>query len=136
VTPATTPWVYGRAETWKTDDVLRAGDGSGWRITSQAIPAGMTGTQWLREWAKPSPNAPSNTLVCFPELTQYRPTVIDGHQAWVHGGMSPCNFTEAVVIVGHRAYKFTAQPALDHWVVWVYNSTTFDQMLASVHFTG
>ena len=132
VRPATSTWPYGQGETTKTDDVLRAADGSGWRITSQTIPAGMTGQQWLRKSATHGP-VPSNTLVCFPKLARYRPTVIDGHQAWVHGGMSPCNFTEAVVVVGPRAYKFTAQPSLDHWTSWVYNSTTFNQMLASVH---
>ena len=62
--------------------------------------------------------------------------MIDGHVGGIHGGLGVCDFTEAVVIVHHRAYLFTAKPNIDIWQDRVYDRALFNRMLATVSFTS
>ena len=131
VKAATKPWKYGNWEPTQAGiaDVLRAPDGSGWNITSQVMPARLSDQQWLQQYTAPNPGSPN---ACFPRYSGYQRIVVDGHPGGVHGGVSPCNFTEAVVIAGNRAYQITASPALDFASSAVYNRALFNQILATV----
>ena len=129
-------WTVKLARQPGQEDVLRAPDGSGWRISSEQIPQGMTDDQWLRAYARPGNGLSTNTEVCFPSLSDYGHVDIGGHQGLVRGGINPCNQTQAVVIVGNRAYEFTATPSLRGWTDQVYNRDTFNQILATVNFLG
>jgi hypothetical protein len=134
--PATQSWKrFPPEDTTRQNDLLVAPDHSNWAITSITPPAGMSGQAWAAAWAKPQPGS-SDPGGCTTPLSDYRHTVIAGRPAWVHGAPPMCNFTEAIVVVGQRVYKFTAHPSMATVDDHVYPPKMFRAMLASVKFTG
>jgi hypothetical protein len=100
-------------------------------VSSQALPAGMTEDKWFAAYLTgASPLHPE----CNPARAQWEPITIAGYAAGVHGGLTQCSFTEAVAIVGGRAYVFTAYPNLDAPSAAIFNRALFDAFLVTVAF--
>jgi hypothetical protein len=139
VQPATKRWKYprpGPENPAEGSDILRdptrsgiAPGNPGWGISAMAIPAGMSDAEWL-DWYI---HLIGTSNSCNPPHSAYKPIVIDGHPAGVHGGWIGCNFTEAVVVADHVGYVFVATPNLDSGTDQVYPPALFDAMLHSVH---
>jgi hypothetical protein len=98
-------------------------------VSSQEVPAGMTDRQWLREY-----NTSGETGTCWPPIAQWQTTKIAGHTAWMHGGLSWCNFIEAVTFVNGRAYVFTGSGS-SH-CCRRFDQGLFMDFLATVKFPG
>jgi hypothetical protein len=129
---ATRPWVYGKAGGERGDSNVDEYDSRGASaivVSSQKLPSGVTGEQWLRAY-----DANAEAGACWPPLAQWPTTKIAGHTAWMHGGGSYCNFVEAVTVVNGRAYVFTgsASPHCCHR----FDQGEFRSFLATVKFPG
>jgi hypothetical protein len=110
-----------------TTDVYRSPRES-FVVSSQAIPAGMTLAEWLPTYAGGKGSNPT----CWPPPTSWPTTRIAGHPARLHGEDLYCNFTEAVTVVGDRAYVFTGMAGKK--CCHVFDMARFTAFLASVTF--
>jgi len=104
-------------------------------IASLAVPPDETDGRWLQthpgSWI-PRPAFGFDRL-CYPRsYTAYQLTAIDGHPAWINP--STCNWSEAAVIVGHRAFVFIAFPGYDKSSTY-FDRTLFERILGTVHFS-
>lgn len=136
VRAATRPWKrYPPEDSWRQNDVFTAPDHSNWTVTSMVLPHGQSAQQWMARFAKASPGS-SDSAVCTLPLSTYRHITVDGHGAWVHGAVDVCNFTEALVPVGDRVFKFDAHPSMATVDDHVYPPQMFRAVLASVKFTN
>jgi hypothetical protein len=139
VQPATKRWAYpspGPETPAQGIDILRdpkptgiAVGTPGWGISAQVIPAQMSDDQWLQWYAR----SLGTTTTCNPPYSAYQPIVIDGHPGAVHGGLTGCNFTEAVVVANHVGYIIGAYPNLDSHTDQVYPADLFEAMLRTIH---
>jgi hypothetical protein len=73
-------------------------------VASSPLAPGATADSWLTAYEKSAPQMPA---VCWPPLNQMETTTIDGQQAWIHGGLAGCGFTEAITFAGGRVYELT-----------------------------
>jgi len=110
VTPATTSWLPGTAAASPPDPMLDVftdpGDASrSFVVVSQPLQAGVTANTWLTTYEASVPSMPA---ACWPPPAQMEHTTIGGSQAWVHGGLTDCGFTEAIAFAGGRIYELTA----------------------------
>ena len=133
VAAATAPWPYPPGADYPKgaiDEFLPAPPDPGdFVVTSQAIPAGVSDDAWFTAYIQdPFRNG------CFPARAQWQSITIGGHAAGVHGDMTQCNFTEAVAIVGGRAYVFTATPNKTTISGVIYPRNLFDALLSTVVF--
>jgi hypothetical protein len=136
VVKSTRPWPFG-----SPGDV--AGDGTvdefdqpapgvaHWLVSSQAIPKGTTEAAWFTAYLTGTESMPAG---CFPPRTQWQSITIAGHPAAVHGGLPACGFTEAVAILGGRAYVFTGYPDRVAASGRIFDRTLFDDLLSTVSF--
>jgi hypothetical protein len=131
VVPATRPWRHG------TDggdiavvDRFESPGRPVVDVASQPLPPGWTDAQWFADFL-PSPGDVAEPQ-CFPPRAQWESLTIDGHAAGWHGGDFGCSFTQAVVIVDHRAYVFTAMPDPTAVSTAVFDAGLLRDMLASV----
>jgi hypothetical protein len=136
VTAATEPWIWRPNDPGATDhatDRAVAPNRAAFIIASQLIPAGMDDGTWWADFLAPGPQG--NPAECFP-ATQggFRTVSIEGRTAFVHGGLAPCNFTEAIVLVGGRAYVLTAFVNIDVVSGRVFDEALFNAWLSTVHF--
>ena len=133
-TAASAPWIWQPHDPGPAvADTVRASDNAGFTVASEKIPAGMTDDAWWADYL----SVDTSTLPagCFPKTKSgYRVTTVDGHPAYVHGEVAACNFSEAIVLVGGRAYELDAQPNLDTVVGKVFDPALFDAWLATVKF--
>lgn len=118
-------------------------DGMAFFITSQAIPSGMSEAAWWNAYsgADVCPNCtpgkvPGSAAACVPLLPSgATPITVDGQRGYEHGGLRSCNFTEAVVLVGGRAYQLTAYVNVDpSGVGKVFDQALFNAWLSTIHF--
>jgi len=73
-------------------------------VLSQPLATGVTSDEWLATYESSAPSMPAE---CWPAPAQMEQATIDGQPAWIHGGLTTCGFTEAVVFAGGRVYEFT-----------------------------
>lgn len=134
VRPAVKQWTdMGREDKQSQNDVLTAPDHSSWAVTSMDLRPGESALSWMKRFAQPTKTS-SSPAGCVPPLSGYKHMVVDGHPAWVHGAIDVCNFTEALIPVGNRVYKFTAYPSMATVDDHVYPPQMFRAVLASVKF--
>jgi hypothetical protein len=136
VQPATAPWI------WQLRDpgpVEAAGDRAfgpateAFVVSSQHIPAGMDEATWWADYL--SADTSGMPAGCFPPtLTGYERLVVAGVPGYVHGGLVGCNFTEAVVLTGGRAYQLTAYARYALPSGGVFDRRLFDAWLSTVTF--
>jgi hypothetical protein len=110
VAPATTSWLPGTDPGSPPNPTLDVftdpGDPSrSFVVVSQPLAKGVTSNMWLTTYEASVPTMPA---ACWPPPTQMERITISGNQAWVHGGLSPCGFTEAIAFAGGRIYELTA----------------------------
>ena len=133
-TPANQPWIWqvndpGPAS---TDETVGPAD-EGFRVASEKIPAGMTNDAWWADYL--GQDTSSNPFGCFPtSLSLYRVETVDGQTAYIHGERATCNFSEAIILTGGRAYQLTAQPNLVTIPLKVFDPGMFEGWLTTVHF--
>jgi hypothetical protein len=132
---ATQPWLFGQAGDEPNDATVDRFDApnpaAALVVSSQAIPQGTTETEW---WAVYLATMAEQPAGCSPPRDRWEPIMISGQPAWVHGGFARCNYTEAVAIVNHRAYVFTAYADVRAASGRVFDRRLFDAFLASVRF--
>jgi hypothetical protein len=120
-------------------------DGMAFFITSQAIPSGMSEAAWWNAYsgADVCPHCapgkvPGTSAACFPLLpSKATPITVDGQPGYEHGGLRACDFTEAVILVGGRAYQLTAYAYFGpgpSGVGKVFDQALFDAWLSTIHF--
>jgi hypothetical protein len=98
-------------------------------VSSEKLPAGMTGQQWLRAYATGGP-----PTACWPPAAQWGKLKIAGHTARLHGGLVWCNFIEAVTVADGRGYVFTGSPSTH--CCHTFSQDTLMAFLATVRFPG
>ena len=130
---ATAPWPFGSfGNTIGDPTVDEFDDTAGTRsfvVSSQKIPAGTTTAQWF---ASHLSEAPQNG--CFPPRAAWTPIRIAGQEAGLHGGIAGCPFTEAVAIVGGRAYVFTGYVFGFGGDPGIFDRALLDAFLSTVQF--
>jgi hypothetical protein len=129
---ATRPWRFGGPGGERGDSNVDEYDSPGPSaivVASQKLPTGMTGLQWLHAY---DDNADAGA--CWPPIAQWPTTKIAGHTAWMHGGLSYCNFIEAVTVVNGRAYVFTGSASTQ--CCHRFDQGTFSTFLTTVKFPG
>ena len=133
---ATAPWVWQPNDTGPTSaatDQAISPSRQAFVVASQRIPSGMSGDEW---WANYLGGDTSGMPAeCFPpSRSDYQVVTVDGQSAYVHGGPGDCNFLEAIVLVGGRAYQLTDYTNLDRVVGGVSDRRLFDAWLSTVTF--
>ena len=131
--PGTAPWPFPPGVDYPpnaVDEFLPVPpDPGNFTAISQAIPGGATEDQWLTEYDQ---DLFHNG--CFDPPSTWEAIDVAGHAGRAHGGMTQCNFTEAVVIVGGRAYVFTVSPNKTALSGLVYDRALFNALLSTVVF--
>ena len=136
VTAAVQPWIFGRdgdEPGGPTVDQFQSPGDAAFVVSSQAIPKGTTDDAWYAAYLG-SAGAAATHPECFPPHGRWEPIKIDGHAGGVHGGLSGCNFTEAVAIVSGRAYVFTAYANVRAPSSDTFDRTLFDTLLSTIRF--
>lgn len=130
VTPATAPWPVGQAPSPPSPELDLFTDPAGsllnFVVISQPLAGGTTPDVWLTAYEKSVPSMPA---ACWPAPAGMEQSTVSGQAAWVHGGLAPCGFTEAVTFAGGRVYELTAYFTLGATPV---DRALFDALLASV----
>ena len=110
---ATAPWVRGGIDHDMpgdpATDELDLPDGGVFWLASTALPASVPVDQWLDQYARA--NGPVRT--CWPALADWQPIAFGDLAGAYHGGLAVCDFTEAVILDGGRAYAFAAAGGAD-----------------------
>jgi hypothetical protein len=135
VTTATKPWVFGGQGDEAGDptvDEFHSPGPAAFYVSSQQLPPGMTLPRWIRAYMG---GGSSWNPACWPPPATWPTMHIAGHVAKVHGGVSYCNFTEAVTVVDGRAFVFTASPDLERCCN-TFDPYLFQALLATVKFPG
>jgi hypothetical protein len=110
VTPATAPWLLGteapQPPSAELDSFLgAAGSLQSFVVVSQPLATSVTSSAWLVAYEQSAPQMPA---ACWPPAAAMEQSTIDGQPASIHGGLTNCGFTEAIVFAGGRAYELTA----------------------------
>jgi hypothetical protein len=107
VGPATAPWPIGTQPAGQGSSMVDwfspnpgIENPTWFDVTSQPVPAGMTSRTWLTNYESYGPRTP----YCFPAPADMEQMTIGGQNAWIHGGVPGCGFTEAIVFAGGRVY--------------------------------
>jgi hypothetical protein len=137
MTPATVPWIWRQQDPGPPDGASDTAVGPSQEAlvaSSERLPEGMSESEW---WADYTSGTPGGPAFCFPTTRDgYRILTHDvgGAFAYVHGGVAGCNFTEAIVLVGGRAYQLTAYANIHAATNGVFDEGTFEAWLATVSF--
>jgi hypothetical protein len=133
VSTATEPWVYpnltlaGRVDDEiasayaRAEDNSKDGGGGILRVSSQAIPPGVTAQAWLARY---------RTFLggtCIPT----EPMAIDGHQGWITTSTCDDHGFSVVVVTPERAYVFTGE-SLESRVGVLLDRALFVRIIGSV----
>src|SRR5207253_10806254 len=99
VTPATAPWPIGTDGAAPPDPMLvgfadPGNNGQTFVVLSQPLARGQTGAAWLARYQAAA--VTQNPVACWPPVAQWERVKIDGVDAWIHGGIAGCAFTEAI----------------------------------------
>lgn len=132
--PAAAPWEWQRSGGAALNLIAPAIDPerAALYIASQRMPADMTPTEWWASYLRADTGG--MPAACFPTSQGgYRTMAVDGQTAYVHGGLATCSFTEAIVLVGGRAYQVTAFASVDR-STGVFDPALFEAFLATVRF--
>jgi hypothetical protein len=135
IQPATAPWPPGTEGAPPPDpmlDMFTAPDGSRFVVLSQKLPAGTSGAAWLATYE--TNGARSLPAACWPAPAAMTKATVNGQAAWIHGGVNPCGFTEAIVFAGGRIYELTGYPPVPFSSGLIFDKSAFDAFLASVTF--
>jgi hypothetical protein len=97
-------------------------------VSSQVLPTGMTGHQWLLAYADHGGTNPN----CWPPAESWPTMRIAGRTAYLHGESLYCNFTEAVAVADGRGFVFTGRPQTT--CCGVFDMGVFRDLLAHVRF--
>jgi hypothetical protein len=128
VTPATAPWPQGVQAASPPDPMLDVfvdpALSDTFVVVSQPLPSSTTPDSWLAAYEASAPSMPP---ACWPAPDKMEKTSIDGQPAYIHGGSSGCEFTEAVTFAGGRVYEFTV-----YFLTTPFDRGAFDALLASV----
>ena len=133
VTPATVPWPAGDAPSPPSPELDMVQDPVSsvmFVAISQALPKGTTGAAWLDQYE--TAGAVSNPKACWPAVAAMEAVTVSGQPAWIHGGISGCGFTEAIVFAGGRVYELTGYPAGLFIGGRVFDRALFDAWLSTV----
>jgi len=125
------PWHFGEPGDQSVPgamDVYQSPGRPAFVVSSQRIPAGMTVAKYLPTYMR---GQPPNEF-CWPEPRRWPVLHIAGHVARLRGQNTFCNVTEAVTVVGDRAYVFTGYT--NRHGCCLFNQARFDAFLASVTF--
>jgi hypothetical protein len=129
VSPATKPWPMGREAALPPDPTLDAFTIPSTTMTfvviSQPLAAGVTPAAWLATYEALYPDLP---VACWPAPADMERASIDGQDAWIHGGLTQCQFTEAITFSGGRVYEFTGYAGVN-----IFDRALFDALLATAH---
>jgi hypothetical protein len=131
LTKACRPWRFGEPGDQSvpgTTDVYQSPGRPAFVVSSEAIPAGMTLARWLPTYVPAGPPMPP----CWPAPRDWARLRIAGHPARLRGQNVYCNATEAVTVVGRRAYVFTGYP--NGHGCCLFDQARFNAFLASVAF--
>jgi hypothetical protein len=135
VAKATVPWRYpgpGGGPGSPSVDQFTGPDGvAALVVTSQAIPSNVTEAAW---WSGYLIGMAGQAAGCAPPLEQWATVTIDGHTARLHGGLAICDYTEAVALVGRRAYVFTAYADVHAPTGKIFDRDLFNALLATAKF--
>ena len=110
------------------NDVYVGPDRLGLNVAVQKVPKGTTLHTYVGD--KPVTDVPLPK--CFPAYSGWIPVTVGGYPARYHGGLDGCDFTEAVVIVGDRAYQISATPDRDRGGLLVFDEDLFTRILAAM----
>ena len=112
VTSGAVPWlpITSDPDATGAEDIFvaPAPDTSRLNVTSALLPAGMSEDQWLASYVANLP--PGWPKECWPDPPNWGRVTVDGYPGAIHGGMSDCNFTEALVFVDGRLYEIAVTP--------------------------
>jgi hypothetical protein len=136
IEPATAPWIWQAQDPGPSDNAIDRAIGpasQAFFISSQRLPDGKTEAAWWADYlAADTIGMPPG---CFPpKLSGYTEVVVAGELGYLHGGLSGCNFTEAIVIVDGRAYQLTAYVDYRAPTPGVFDRPLFDAWLSTVVF--
>jgi hypothetical protein len=133
VKPATARWVSQHDDpgpSGEANDQAISPSQAAFLVSSQRLPAGMNDAAWWASYLATQRGV--NAAICDPQqLSSFRTMVVDGHTAYVHGGREACNFTEAIVLDGGRAYGLDAVSNLDG-SAGVFEESLFEAWLSTV----
>jgi hypothetical protein len=136
VQPATAPWIWQPGDPGPIEEARDRALGpatEAFVVTSQRIPAGMDEAAWWADYL--SADTSGMPIGCFPTtLAGYERIVVAGIAGYLHGGLVGCNFTEAVVLTGGRAYQLTAYVNYALPSAGVFDRGLFDAWLSTVVF--
>jgi hypothetical protein len=131
LTTACRPWRYGELgdqDIPGTMDTYQSPGRPAFVVTSQRIPARMSVAKYLPVYMNGQPTDP----FCWPDPPRWPVLHIAGHVARLRGHSTYCDVTEAVTVVGDRAYVFDGDT--NRHGCCLFNQARFDAFLASVKF--
>ena len=136
VVKATRPWLFGGSGDVPGDGTVDQFDQPSPGITrfvasGQTIPKGTSTAAWFTAYLTGTESMPAG---CFPPRAQWTSITIAGHAAGLHGGLTSCGFTEAVAIVGNRAYVFTGYADRSAPSGRIFDRSLLDAWLSTVRF--
>ena len=128
-TPATAPWPEGaEAPAPPSDELDVFSDPTGAQtfvVVSQSLGT-TTSDVWLAAYEQSAPQMPA---MCWPSPDQMEHATISSQPAWIHGGVAPCGFTEAIVFAGGRVYELTGYVRRTDQV---FDRALFDAIVATI----
>jgi len=104
-------------------------------VSSQALPQGMTQTQWLTNFLPGSGVARPSCFPATAALWDQNRVVVDGRTGGTWGGAEGCSFTEVVVFSGNRVYDISAQPDPAKVNTDIFDNAVLTPFLASMRLT-